>query len=114
MTKRNKHVFNTGEIPHLWAHHTQDEARNRQGNLYFVGDTIYSYGSHFPIARQITNDAGQRAILFTTGLTASPPQAIAPRYDQQFPLVFLSFMFQPSATDAMTELILQRAITKPT
>ena len=47
MKKRKKHVFDTGEIPHLWAHRTQDEARNRQGNLYFTGDTIYSYGSHF-------------------------------------------------------------------
>jgi len=66
MPKRKKHVFDTGEIPHLWAHRTQDEARNRQGNLYFTGDTIYSYGSHFPIARHVTNDAGERAVLFTT------------------------------------------------
>src|ERR1700686_4812085 len=66
MKKRKKHVFDTGEIPHLWAHRTQDEARNRQGNLYFTGDTIYSYGSHFPIARHVTNDAGDRAVLFTT------------------------------------------------
>ncbi|MGA8224835.1 MAG: hypothetical protein WB780_24545 [Candidatus Acidiferrales bacterium] len=66
MSKRKKHVFDTGEIPHLWAHRTQDEARNRQGNLYFTDDTIYSYGSHFPIARHVTNDAGERAVLFTT------------------------------------------------
>jgi len=66
MTKRKKHVFDTGEIPHLWAHRTQDEARNRQGNLYFSGDTIYSYGSHFPIARHVTNDGGERAVLLTT------------------------------------------------
>ena len=66
MTKRKKHVFNTGEIPHLWAHRTQDEARNRQGNLYFTGSTIYSYGSHFPVARHVTNDTGERAVLFTT------------------------------------------------
>jgi hypothetical protein len=66
MSKRKKHVFDTGEIPHLWAHRTQDEARNRQGNLYFNGDTIYSYGSHFPIARHVTNDAGERAVLFTS------------------------------------------------
>jgi hypothetical protein len=66
MTKRKKHVFDTGQIPHLWAHRTQEEARNRQGNLYFTGDTIYSYGSHFPIARHVTNDAGERAVLFTT------------------------------------------------
>ena len=66
MKKRKKYVFDTGEIPHLWAHRTQDEARNRQGNLYFTGDTIYSYGSHFPIARHVTNDAGERAVLFNT------------------------------------------------
>lgn len=66
MVKRKKSVFDTGEIPHLWAHRTQEEARNRQGNLYFTGDTIYSYGSHFPIARHVTNDAGVRAVLFTT------------------------------------------------
>ncbi len=66
MNKRKKHVFDTGQVPHLWAHRTQDEARNRQGNLYFTGDTIYSYGSHFPIARHVTNDAGERAVLFTT------------------------------------------------
>ena len=66
MKKRKKYVFETGEIPHLWAHRTQDEARNRQGNLYFTGDTIYSYGSHFPIARHVMNDAGERAVLFTT------------------------------------------------
>ena len=66
MTKRKKHVLDTGEIPHLWAHRTQDEARNRQGNLYFIGDTIYSFGSHFPIARHMTNYTGERAVLFTT------------------------------------------------
>jgi hypothetical protein len=66
MPKRRKHVFDTGEIPHLWAHRTQDEARNRQGNLCFTGDTIYSYGSHFPIARHVVNEAGKRAVLFTT------------------------------------------------
>jgi hypothetical protein len=64
--KRQKHVFDTGEIPHLWAHRTQEDARNKQGNLYFERDTIYSYGSHFPIARHVVNKAGDRAILFTT------------------------------------------------
>jgi hypothetical protein len=66
MNKRKKYVFDTGEIPHLWAHRTQDEARNRQGNLYFTGDTIYSYGLHFPIARHVVSEADERAVLFTT------------------------------------------------
>jgi hypothetical protein len=66
MNKRKKHVFDTREIPHLWSHRTQDEARNRQGNLYFTGYTIYSYGSHFPIARHVVGEADERAVLLTT------------------------------------------------
>jgi hypothetical protein len=61
-----RRVYPNHEIPHLWAHQTQDEARNSSGSLYFAGPTIYSYGSHFPIARHVTNDGGERAILFTT------------------------------------------------
>lgn len=64
--KREKHVFDTSEIPHLWAHKVQADARNARGNLYFEGDTIYSYGSHFPIARHVTNSKGKHAVLFTT------------------------------------------------
>ncbi len=61
-----KHVFNTGKIAHLWMHKTQDDARNQQGNFYFQGDTIYSYGSHFPIARHVVNAKGEAGILLTT------------------------------------------------
>lgn len=60
---RTKQVFETREIPHLWAHQTQDEARNHGGNLYFRGDTIYSYGSHFPIAR-IVEFKGRKCVFF--------------------------------------------------
>jgi hypothetical protein len=61
-----RHVYPNHEIPHLWAHQTQDEARNSTGSFYFEGPTIYSYGSHFPIARHVTNERGDRAVLFTT------------------------------------------------
>ena len=61
-----RHVYPNHEIPHLWAHQSQDEARNSTGSFYFDGPTIYSYGSHFPIARHVTNERGERAILFTT------------------------------------------------
>lgn len=43
-----KQVFNTSELPHIWAAQTQNEGR--AGSFYFNGKTIYSYGSHFPIA----------------------------------------------------------------
>ena len=61
-----RHVYPNHEIPHLWAHQSQDEARNSTGSLYFEGPTIFSYGSHFPIARHVTNSRGEKAVLFTT------------------------------------------------
>ena len=66
MTKRQRHVFPNREIPHLWAHQTQDEARNGTGSFYFRGATIYSYGSHFPIATHVKGSQGQPGILFTS------------------------------------------------
>jgi hypothetical protein len=54
-------VHPTDMVAHLWAHQTQSEARNAQGNFYFNGDTIWSYGSHFPIARHVG-----KVVLFTT------------------------------------------------
>lgn len=63
--KRQRHVFPTDEIPHLWYHRTQSEARNPGRNLYFEGDTIFSYGDHFPIARHM-KQGRKEAVLFTT------------------------------------------------
>jgi hypothetical protein len=57
-------VYPTDEIPHLWAHQALPFAKNPHGNLYFQGPTIYSYGSHFPIA-VIVERNGKRAILLT-------------------------------------------------
>jgi hypothetical protein len=61
-----KKVFSDiSQVAHLWANQLQDEARN-SGNFYFNGKTIYSYGGHFPIAKHITNERGENAVLFTT------------------------------------------------
>jgi hypothetical protein len=71
MAKRVKYVFQDNDkIAHLWVGHNlsgngQSEARNPQRNFYFSDDTIYSYGSHFPIARFVRNGKKQ-AIQFTT------------------------------------------------
>lgn len=62
---RERQVFDADEIPHLWAHKTQAAARNSAGNLFFSGDTIYSYGRHFAIARHAVIK-GRPVILFTT------------------------------------------------
>lgn len=65
-TGRVKHVVSSSEVAHLWAHKAQDSARNSNHSVYFQGDTIFSYGDHFPIARHVTNKAGKSAVLFTT------------------------------------------------
>lgn len=62
---RIRKVYRPDMVAHLWANESQDEARNAQGNFYFSGATIYSHGSHFPIARIVRNK-GRRAVLLTT------------------------------------------------
>ena len=62
--KRVKRVFNNiSEVAHVWAYQQQSDAKCR--NAYFEGDTIYSYGRHFPIAR-IYNKDGNKTVFFTT------------------------------------------------
>ena len=62
---KTRTVWPVDMVAHLWAHKSQDYARNPCHNFYFSGDTIYSYGSHFPIARHVARK-GQSAVLFTT------------------------------------------------
>lgn len=45
-----KTVFSNHELPHIWANRQQHEGKNANRTFYFEGDTIYSYGRHFPIA----------------------------------------------------------------
>ncbi len=50
-------------VAHNWAHQT---GRARKGfNMFYEGNTIYSYGYHFPIARMMTAPNGERVVLFT-------------------------------------------------
>lgn len=60
-----KKVMDKYNVAHMWANQLQDEARTSTRNLYFNGATIYSYGSHFPIASHIEFN-GKEAVLFTT------------------------------------------------
>ncbi len=66
-----KEVFTSiDHIAHLWANKAQPAARNTQKNFFFENSTIYSYGTHFPIARHCTathgESKGKPVILFTT------------------------------------------------
>lgn len=61
-----RHVFtDISQVAHLWANQQQDSAKNSGHNFYFSGKTIYSYGSHFPIAKHAANDKGEACVLFT-------------------------------------------------
>jgi len=60
-----RNVLPVSELCHKWANQEQESGRNANGSMYFNGSTIYSYGAHFPIAKHIVNEQGQRAVLFT-------------------------------------------------
>jgi hypothetical protein len=65
-TGRVRHVVDSSEVAHLWAHKVQSEAHNPKGSVFFREETIFSYGEHFPIARHVTSRSGKSAVLFTT------------------------------------------------
>jgi hypothetical protein len=46
---KQKEVFASGEVSHIWANQQQNYGRSTN-SVFFSGDTIYSYGYHFPIA----------------------------------------------------------------
>lgn len=57
--------MNNKETAHRWAHQTS--ARGAGSNLFFEGETIYSYGHHFPIARLFAHPKTKaQCVLFTT------------------------------------------------
>ncbi len=39
------------EVAHFWANRIQSEVHS--GNVFFEGDSIYSYGTHFELARRV-------------------------------------------------------------
>lgn len=58
-----KTVVNSKQVAHLWANQSQSHARNAGNTLYFEGNKIFSYGSHFCIARI---DKEKDVILYTS------------------------------------------------
>jgi hypothetical protein len=51
-----KTVFDNRQVCHVWAQQNQDRGRSNNGNVFFEGPTIYSYGYHFPMASFINAD----------------------------------------------------------
>jgi hypothetical protein len=110
---RQKHVFPTNEIPHLWAHKIKGDARNSQGNLYFRGDTIYSYRDSYPLASHVISGkksavlirAGQAYSVTTAGHLSAVHSSI-PRDVTVFevPSVQTSWAWGPQGADHETNL----------
>ena len=50
-----KKIHDLDMVAHLFANQSQTEARNGGNTFYFYKDTIYSFGSHFPIAKHTKN-----------------------------------------------------------
>lgn len=42
-----QYIFDNAMVAHVWAAGTQDSGRSGNGNFFFQGSTLYSYGSHF-------------------------------------------------------------------
>lgn len=59
-------VFCSSDVAHLWAHQLQSEARVSNSNFYFYGNTIFSYGSHFPCGKIVLNGNGEQAYVLNS------------------------------------------------
>ncbi len=72
------------EVCHIWASRSQEYGVC--GSIYFRGDTIYSYGSHFPMAKFIGDDVVLVTTLKHSSTTSCHQglvsQAIPPSYKQ--------------------------------
>lgn len=44
-----RNVFDNSMVAHVWANGTQNAGRSNNGNFYFEGRTLFSYGRHFAV-----------------------------------------------------------------
>lgn len=60
--KRQKLVFKNDQLCHVFVAQTQSRGRNSGSSLYFEGNKIWSYGSHYLLG-QIVTIKGERVVL---------------------------------------------------
>lgn len=60
-----KKVFSNSDLAHVYSQQQQTEGRNNNGSFHFYKETLFSYGTHFAICKFITNNSGDRILLFT-------------------------------------------------
>ena len=51
-----KRVFNNADCVHTFAQRTQQTGRTSNGNIFFEGDKIYSYGYHYELGRFLDDE----------------------------------------------------------
>jgi hypothetical protein len=73
--KRLKRVFaNHREVLHLWANQAQSDARSE--NVFFEGDTCYSYGYHYPLAKLVKYRGHTVALINANGYSVTTSKHI--------------------------------------
>ena len=56
--------MNNSQVAHCWANQTK--AKGRGSNFFFEGESIYSYGGHFEVARLVQTERNKTIALHTT------------------------------------------------
>ena len=49
--------YDNAMVAHVWAQQTKESGESNNGNMWFAGRTIYSYGVHFPLATILPDGA---------------------------------------------------------
>ena len=52
-----KKVFDNASVAVIFVKQDRPEGRNSNGSIYFEGNVIYSYGSHFPMCKIVGDTA---------------------------------------------------------
>ena len=77
--KRIKKVFTNHEaVLHLWANRAQEDARCK--NVYFDGNSCYSYGSHYELGRLIQFNGQTVALINDSGYSNTTNKHIHSAY----------------------------------
>lgn len=61
-------VFDNSMVAHVWAQRRQDSGKSGNGNFYFEGPFLYSYGTHFLVGYALPDG---RALLNSDGYSIS-------------------------------------------
>lgn len=62
---------NNSEVAHVWAQRTHLNGQSQNGNLFFEGGRIYSYGYHYLLGEFISNKNDEVAVIINTDYYSS-------------------------------------------